>query len=569
MTPESATVSTAKPAPPTLEGASWHGATLVIDDPAALKKLRRREMSPSTASDIRKCEASFAAKSILPKSNDPFEPRLIGTGAHEAMEHLFQLAPDDRTTDWLQDEVRRIGSAIWTPEKLTDIDRRRVLLPDADEGWIAGEDVTDELVEANIRATERWLGIVEPWSLGIFRMTGQPHPRDVDVFGTELAVGGWDFDAGKPNDVTLKLPGLRGEFPVQGKIDRTDWVTIPDGRRGLSVRDFKFPGSRPRPPRRDGDDYAEQQRIYALFFKALHPELPVVDAALLYPGWDHVRSIDISDDALHGTLRMFEKAWIDMNNAADTHQFSTKPSNLCGWCPLANACPVAKIATEKAAAQAATAPAGIELGITVTTETGRATAWAQNGDYSRLPRTLMATAEPATHRYQQNDHNAPTRGTQQEENTMTIAAPEAPAQQAPAPAQFKFPADNYGPMAAFGVSDFAAEHLDAQQQKVSPTAISALSRVIAGIVFDVTRSLYGGAAWNHGAVGRVAFSVKSSIGMRPAPFGQDAAAWEAWNALISALATAKVTAAQSLLDKPEADSAPALNYLVANSTTTV
>ncbi|MGN7187016.1 RecB family exonuclease [Microbacterium enclense] len=548
---------------PSLEGSSWDGNVLVIDDPEALRKIRRREISPSSASNIRKCEASFAAESLLPKPNDPFQPRLIGTGAHEAMEHLFQLPPSERTTEFLHEDIQQIGGRIWSTEQLTDPARRRLLLPDAEDAFIASQEITDELAEANIRASERWRGIVEPWSLGIFRMTGQPHPRDVEVYGTELAVGGFDYEAKKPNEVTLSLRGLRGDFPVQGKIDRTDWVTLDDGKRGLSVRDFKFSGSRPRKPRSDGDDYAEQQRIYTLFFKALHPDLPVVDAALLYPGWDHVRNIDISDEALHGTLRMFEKAWIDMNRAVDTHKFSTKPSNLCGWCPLANACPVARMSTEKAAAEAATKSPGTALGITVTRETPKVTAWAQNGDYSRMPRLLLADvpAPQTTHRQKGSD-NAPASGQNQEETPETMSTPIAAAPTPVAPL-FKFPADNYGPMAAFGIVDAATEHLAEHGQQLAASSISALARVLADIAFQVTRSLYGAAAWNHGAVGRVAFAVKSAIGIRPAPFGQDAAAWEHWKRIVIGLTTAKTKAAQSLLDNPEADATAALGFLAA------
>lgn len=76
-----------------LAGAQWSGRTLVIENPAALKRIRRKEISPSAVSGMMKCPASFAADSVLPRSTDPFQPFLIGTGAHEAMEHLFQLGP--------------------------------------------------------------------------------------------------------------------------------------------------------------------------------------------------------------------------------------------------------------------------------------------------------------------------------------------------------------------------------------------------------------------------------------------------------------------------------------------
>ncbi len=266
-----------------LAGAQWSGRTLVIDDLAALKRIRRKEISPSAVSGMTKCPASFAADSVLPRSTDPFQPFLIGTGAHEAMEHLFQLDPEDRTEDFVRAEVQRIEEETWGPRHLTLAERRRLLLPDAPEEFVNGEEVTDELVRANATLAARWRGIVLPWTLGIFTMTGQPHPRDVDVFGTELAVGGWNYEERRANEVTLSLPGLRGPFPVQGKIDRTDWVTLPDGSRGLSVRDYKFPAKKPRALRQDSD-YAHQQRGYRLYFGALHPTCRLLTPHSSTPG---------------------------------------------------------------------------------------------------------------------------------------------------------------------------------------------------------------------------------------------------------------------------------------------
>jgi len=569
-----------------LTGAQWDGNTLVIDNPDALKRIFRREISPSAASGLRKCEASFAADSVLPRHSDPFQPFVLGTADHEVMEHLFQLPPEERVPDFVHPEVARLRDKTFSPEALEEPERRRMLMPEASPTFVFDTTITDELVAANDSAKARWEAIVLPWALGIFNMTDQPHPREIDVFGTELAVGGWDFENKRPHETKLNLAGLQGEFPVQGKIDRTRWATLESGQRVLVVDDYKFPGKKPGKPK---DDYSFQQRTYVIMIRALYPDMPVVGANLLYPGWNKVSPIDTSDQAIHSTLRMFEHGWLAMNRAVDSHRFSTRPSNLCGWCPLANACPVAKVGTENAAANAATQPSGKSLGITVARPHNRVSAWAQNSDYSRLPAPgitnggqladrgapadAASAAQPvpaveqsvqtatngadlvpvnvvripvgAVHREGYNHNAAPAADTKAIEMSApgTIAAP---ATELAAP--FKFPASPYGPMATFSLVDTATEHLAAQGQQITPSAINALATTLAAITFGITRDLFGGAGWEHASFGRVLFSVKASITLRPAPFGGDANTWRAWEATITGLTMTKASLAMGLLE---------------------
>jgi len=566
-----------------LASAQWDGKTLVVDDPKALKKIRRKEISPSTVSNIQKCPASFAASSVLPQESDPFQPRIIGTGAHEAMEHLFQQAPDDRTPEFVHAEVDRIRDALWSEDDLAVRDRRTLLLPDAPEEFHAGSDITDELVEANQASARRWDGIVRPWTQGIFALNGQPHPREVNVFATELAVGGWDYENQRENPTKLKLQGLQGEFPVQGKVDRTDVVLDDRGQQGLFVDDYKFPGKKPRKLNQQGD-YADQQRAYRLFIEALFPGQRVVGASLLYPGWNQTAFIDVSEGAMRSTLMKFENAWLTMNRSADAGRFDTKPSNLCGWCDLANACPVARITTEKAAGSAATKPSGASLGLSIARPHTRPSAWAQQSDYAALPGYGLITngqptsdaAPAATAPASGAAHSEPHAVHRERQNHNDFGGDPLMNQPAAAPLTSQYPTSEYAAIATFGLTDAAVDLLVRQGADLTPSTISNMAGLLANAVEDVTRSLFGDLFdWGHGRAGRITYALRETIKVRPAPFTvpmrneeNEVVAfrpgtreeWDAWYQRIVGLTRAKAEVAIGLTSGRTVPAASAIEF---------
>ncbi|MEK6342467.1 MAG: PD-(D/E)XK nuclease family protein [Curtobacterium sp.] len=550
-----------------LATSAWDGRTLVIEDPDALQRIRRKEISPSVVGAIHKCPASFAASNVLPQPSDPFQPRLIGTGAHEAMEHLFQQAPENRVPDFVHAEVDRIRDDLWAAALLVEPDRRALLLPDAPADFLVGTEVTDELVAANAAAAKRWDDIVRPWTQGIFTMSSQPHPREINVFATELAVGGWNYEEKRPNDVTLSLMGARGPFPVQGKIDRTDVVVLGDGELGLAVEDYKFPQKKPRALKQDSD-YADQQRAYRLFIEGLHPGMKVAGASLLYPGYDKNAIVDISEPMMTRTLLKFESAWLQMNASADSGRFATKPSNLCGWCDLANTCPVAKVTTEKAAASAATKPAAYELGISVATPHASPSAWAEKSGYLALPVRVPIT----------NGGTAPdpVRAVHREEHNTNDLGGDTPMNQ-PAPALVaKYPTSEYAAINAFGVTDAAVDLLVRQGIDLTPSTIGKMSALLASIVEEVSRGLFGDSFdWGHGRTSRICFALRESVKVRPAPFNiglvdehgnttgsrpGSRAEWDLWHDRVLGLTKAKAIVALDIVSRSSVGGAEALAF---------
>ncbi len=192
-------------------------------------------------------------------------------------------------------------------------------------------------------------------------------------------------------------------------------------------------------------------------------------------------------------------------------RFETRPGNLCGWCPLVNACPVAKVTTENAATSAATKPSGPELGLTVSSRPARVSAWAETSDYSRLPGVTtvpqivpqpaaVRTALDPVHRYQQTVTN----GSDQEHR-----CPRTPCCTQPASTWRSTCSAPPTP---------AVEHLVDQGADLTPTSISSMTAIVAGVIEETVRTLFGGSFdWSHGRTGRVLYATRESMRVRPAP----------------------------------------------------
>lgn len=89
-----------------------------------------------------------------------------------------------------------------------------------------------------------------------------------------------------------------------------------------------------------GDDHGDQMRLYKLAYEAKYG-VTVVEATLYYTAVGKVRSVPISKAALNKTLKAFVASWKAHNDSIAQEAFITKPTPLCGWCPLVNSCPSA------------------------------------------------------------------------------------------------------------------------------------------------------------------------------------------------------------------------------------
>jgi putative RecB family exonuclease len=257
-------------------------------------------------------------------------------------------------------------------------------------------------------------------------------------------------------------------------------------------------------------------------------------ATLLWPRQGQRVPADLSRPAVRATLASFSRAWDYMNSVADAATFPAVPSALCGWCPAVNSCPVAMVKTDNAKASAATQHGGA------------------NGPVALgIPTVREFVAPP---RMDKTDGTVPAG----QENTVTQTAPGANL--------LPFPNNKWAVMSVASLTDAAAAHLDIYGQVLSPPTINALANTLGGIVVDVHKAVFmGGFDWSFDSASRVVYSLNASLRSRPAPFGQDEAAWEKWRGTLVGLTAAKLRIAIPMVDVTEFGAAD-FGVLIAKTT---
>lgn len=494
---------------PALEGTAWQNGALVVSDPEKVEKIRRKNLSASVAHKVAQCPASMAAETLLPRTSDPFGPREIGGGSHAALEGLYSQPALERTPDFIPHEVLRLADIEWSEDKL--------------------EDKGSQSIQANNELKVKWIDTITKAALADFDIET---PSEIDVVKTEWKIRDVKIAAG---------------VPFVGFIDRTDRLGCAADGDILALRDYKFGKWKVPNSRFPQDDYGDQLRLYKAAVEVETGRAPA-EAALLYPIAGKTRQIDLSEGAVKQTLFAFDLSWQAMNRAADEQKFTAQPSALCAWCPLANSCPVAQVVSEKAIAHAKTQPSAEDLGIpTILTAQ-------PSGNRPADPIEPQPTA-PSQPEQAPRIGMGKTRKTTRKATTMTI--PDLAKQ---------YPVSEYAAIAVFSLVDTATAHLDSQAQPLNPSSISAFSNVLAGILTTTVRSLFGNSGWEHGKLARVEHSLKMALEIRPAPFGQNADAWQEWTKAITGLVTAKAQVALGLLSVDEFD-ANAFTHFVPTAVT--
>jgi len=241
-------------------------------------------LSPSSASAFDGCPRRWKFKYVDRRREPSGEAAVVGTFAHEVLEHLCGLGPEHRTLE----QAKALARQLW-PDLETNADYQEL-----------------ELDEAGARAFrwKAWLAIAGLWDL--------EDPAVVDVVSTE-------------QKVTANL----GEVPFLGIIDRVDRI---NGK--LVVSDYKsgtLPGVRFR------DDKIQQVMLYAAALDAMGDEQPE-RARLLYLG-QQILDVTVTDRRLEEVTGQIGETWNAITTSCATDTFEAKPGVLCGWCPFAAECP--------------------------------------------------------------------------------------------------------------------------------------------------------------------------------------------------------------------------------------
>lgn len=519
---------------------AWDGDRLVTTDEAKLKKIVRKNLSASASNSLRGCVARFAADSVLPRIEDPFSPAELGTGAHAVLEELYALPPDQRTKILLARISHELADKEWTPDKLSR------------------HTVSTNSVNSQVK--QEWEARVRAMAEGDFLLED---PTKVDVFQPEWELRG----------VQLPVPDGR-VIPMIGFIDRTDFT--PAGK--LAIRDYKS-GKYKAPNPRFSDDYGDQLRIYTVSAETVlqDPELrkehfneaqltrldeaghySVDDAKLLYIAEGKERTIDINRRAIDVTMDGFARSWDTMQAAGKAGEFKATPGPLCGWCPLANSCPVATIKTDKARAAAATQPSAVALGIPTVRPSGTSTGVVESKQAESVPASngtdVKAPVEPA-----------------QKEGMMPLLPDGARYAEDSSYKEFvNYPdgarpnLNSYGFAGASGLTSLAFELL-AENNALSKERIVALSVTLGKLVWLVERRVANGAFnWNHGLHTRLRGNLRTIIAQHPLPINGNSGDWKAWIALAAEHMTELIVVTYQLIETNFTPSDDAYKYLAAD-----
>jgi putative RecB family exonuclease len=511
---------------------AWDGKKLVVTDDAVINKIRRQALSASTSKSMQSCAARWVGERLLRNEvEDPFGPAPLGTSAHSVMEDFFD-------------------AEVYEPQQRTLTLAEALTVRDADIMW-PDIPTEDDSVRAMVRINRRrWIEEVKTAYEGIFVIED---PKTIDVWARELQIDG------------LTINGV----PTNGFIDRVRVGVNKRGKEGLISEDYKTGkiGNT-----RFGDDHGDQLRIYAAALKEKTGEMPV-GATVLYTKFGKSKDVDLSPAAMSKTLKTFELSWKRHNRYMETREFPTKVSALCGWCPLINACPVAKEegkgVSEKVADQmhsathlgipalrpgASVAPMASTTDILVERHGQEVTFFMPDPtSYALTTEELEAVeraSELAAHMYVSGEN--PITAIDKDNGMSKITEGKV---WEPYTSEGELNPNSYAAMGVFGTAELAVEALHRAGLAISGTNVKALASTFQHIVAEAQDNWTGSTSASDGANSRMRGALRTVLATLPMPFGEDAPAWDAWVA--AAVRRCKsITAVALYLFSEERDETP-------------
>lgn len=247
------------------------------------------------------CPARWAAERLMPKPRLWGSPLVLGGIVHAALE-LACMMPDVVAPDWRDLCAKGVG---------VEYGRWRL------RGW--GD---------------------EPIPSGVAMPDGSPATQDDWVAAAALKLSGFVLTdalgrvlepAALEQDLEADVDGI----PLRGAVDYRDV----DG----TVVDWKTGGT---PKYRDARRrHADQLRLYRLMLDAdgVCEVRAARDVYVEHHAW---AAADLSDAACTDTVSRFHHAWdgiVRATGADGSGVLPLRPSGLCAWCPVARACPLARI----------------------------------------------------------------------------------------------------------------------------------------------------------------------------------------------------------------------------------
>jgi putative RecB family exonuclease len=495
---------------------AWDAGHLVVTDPGLLARLDKPHLSASTAKAIHGCPARLVGEKALPQATDIFSATEKGTAAHLVLERLYELDPGRRD--------KKHAAKI-----LTDMLR---LDPEPDQ-----VDYAAALGADPVRHTE-WIALISAAYSGIFTIED---PTAVVIYEREMRLDGFE------------VAGV----PFKGFIDRVDG----DLESGLRVVDYKTGKDVSSPNPRFSDDHGDQIRLY---FAALLAKLGVkaVSGALYYIEHGTQRTVDLSQRAVDKTTAGFVQSWTDLRSSVTSATFKAKPSALCGWCPIVNACPVAREKRKDTDPRDSKASA-IELGIPTLRPAGApllagadVPARPAPAPTTNVATTATAELAPAAHLTGEEAQQGATHQTKEDPMTSTTRGAREEAKPWESTVNGVLNLASYDAIGTIGLASLAAEllserkaDLEAIGLKVAPATLRALTAVLGRVVQAVQAKITNGSTnWSEGSNTRVRGALRSVIVAIPLPFGGSAQDWAKWETRASTFTAAIVNTGIDLFD---------------------
>lgn len=292
------------------------------------------KLSPSRATDFKKCPKLFFFKTICGISTPGSTATLRGTLAHAAFERIFDHPAGERTADLAVSYIAPAWEAILNPdlEKMNDKDRGYAerARDRALEIITPGTEAEAELLAAAEDCVRKWFDMER---VNNFSPTDLTLPNGRVIDGRELYV-------------IAKLTGIK----VHGFIDRLDRYVIPTGEVRWTISDYKTTPVAPWLKKDYPAHTVERIRKEAFFQLLVYAVLAwkmygikVNMLRLIYVGSGDrergIQSMTVNQQLIDATIADLEKTWREINTAARTGVWETRTSPLCQWCPFQDVCP--------------------------------------------------------------------------------------------------------------------------------------------------------------------------------------------------------------------------------------
>lgn len=467
--------------PPMHETTHWTDEALVVDDPRALEKVDRKALSASTMKSVQSCPARFVADRLRPRDEDPFSAASVGTAAHTVFERLFALPGDERTTHKAIELIVALSVETWRE---------------------------DEQVERL-----RWGAEVMSKVLPLFKIED---PSATDVVALEERFDGIEI----------------GGVPFIGFIDRItrgedDGIEIEDFKSGKAVTAAEA--------LRFGDDHGDQIRLYAAAYEARYGVRPKV-GRLLYTGAGRSRKVSVTGPAIKRTVATFTQTWDELKGYVEAGKFPAKTSALCGWCPLVNTCPAARLAGKEARVPQ---PSARELPIPgpVTPVRGKVRKFDMLADLEEatsdqdvdLERMVDAGDDSVAGTGREVAGAAhPDVETTKEEHTAMSGFTKREGKPWDDPPKRGIDPASYSAHALFDTVQIAVKQLQERGIKITGSTVDALSKTLGKVILDAQEQVFGVRDWQAASNTRIRYSLTTTLATLPLPFGGDSDAWAVW-----------------------------------------